>query len=229
MADDTGSSLSARTMLGCASGRLDASGWSLIGANLVTIVIALARGWPLLEIMWIYWGQSVIIGFFNFLRIMNLRQFSTEGVLVNGRSVDPTTKTKVEGAIFFACHYGFFHAIYCVFLVAGPFSARDADATAMDLPFMAICLATFLANHAFSFAHNFQRDRQRCPNIGTVMLFPYARILPMHITIIIGSALAGGPVAIALFLMLKTGADLIMHAIEHSEARLPELPEGEQI
>jgi len=46
------------------------------------------------------------------------------------------------------------------------------------------------------------------------MFFPYARIIPMHLTIIFGMLLGKG--AIVLFLTLKTLADMIMHVLEHN-------------
>ena len=50
------------------------------------------------------------------------------------------------------------------------------------------------------------------------MFFPYARILPLHLTILAGFFIAGSPIGVAFFLVVKTVADLIMHAIEHSGA-----------
>lgn len=65
-----------------------------------------------------------------------------------------------------------------------------------------------------------ERDRKIKPNIGTVMFFPYLRIIPMHMTILVGSIFTGGSAgALILFLGLKTATDLIMHMIEHAEAR----------
>ncbi len=195
--------------------RFDLSTLALVGANAVTIVVALAQKWPLSDVMWVYWGQSVTIGFFQFLRILCLRQFSTEGVTMNDRPVDPTPATKVHVAGFFAVHYGLFHAGYVFFLGA------DWGWPKGNLSLLAVCLATFSVNHAFSFAHNFKRDRSRRPNIGTVMMFPYARIIPMHIAILTGGLLAKTGAGLLLFLGLKTAADLIMHAIEHAEENLP--------
>ncbi|NIP29465.1 MAG: hypothetical protein GTN99_09095 [Candidatus Dadabacteria bacterium] len=61
---------------------------------------------------------------------------------------------------------------------------------------------------------------KRTPNIGTMMFFPYARILPMHFTIIFGGSIAkASSKSLVLFLVLKTLADLIMHMIEHAQAR----------
>ena len=83
-----------------------------------------------------------------------------------------------------------------------------------------VCVLTFLVNHAFSYAQNKERDAKRVPNIGTIMFFPYARIIPMHLTIIFGSHFAKASTGdLVLFLGLKTVADVIMHMVEHAEAR----------
>jgi len=61
------------------------------------------------------------------------------------------------------------------------------------------------------------RDEKK-QNIGRVLFSPYARIIPMHLTILFGwivfNAL-GEKVALVLFLILKTIADVIMHVREH--------------
>ena len=44
--------------------------------------------------------------------------------------------------------------------------------------------------------------------------YPYLRIIPMHLTIIIGSSVAA--VALPLFIGLKTLSDAGMHAVEHA-------------
>lgn len=190
--------------------RSDPSALSLIVSNLVTIVIALIQGWELAVLMWIYWGQSVVIGLSNFVRILRLREFSTKGMRVNGRAVEPTGKVKIETAFFFLAHYGFFHLIYFLFLMG---SARIPPHSAG--PVM-LCVALFLVNHGYSLIINLRADLARKPNIGTVMFFPYARIIPLHLTIIFGSFLIQGAAGLVFFLILKTAADLIMHGVEHA-------------
>ena len=49
------------------------------------------------------------------------------------------------------------------------------------------------------------------------MFFPYARIVPMHITIVIGGAFLANQAALFMFLALKTIADIAMHVSEHRE------------
>ncbi|HRZ11275.1 MAG TPA: DUF6498-containing protein [Kiritimatiellia bacterium] len=190
--------------------RQDWSAASLMASNILTLVMALAGNWNAGTLMWVYWGQSVIIGFFNFLRMLFLKDFSTEGVKASDQPVDPTPATRRSMAFFFLIHYGGFHLVYMVFLVG--LAAKGL----VNLEGMGICLAAFLVNHAFSFFYNLQSDRRNVRNIGTLMFFPYARILPMHLTIIFGSLLPWNRGVLLLFLSLKTAADLIMHAVEHA-------------
>ena len=188
----------------------------LLAANGVTVLLATILSWNVLVLMWVYWFQSVVIGVTSFFRIRSLEDFSTAGLTINGRSVEPTEKTRNRVAFFFLQHYGFFHLGYFVFLVA--FSQHglfDVDGggplSPIDLLYIIPTCLLFLGNHVFSYSYNKPRDAGR-QNIGTLMFYPYARIIPMHLTIILGGFLGGG---LLLFLLLKTLADAIMHIVEH--------------
>lgn len=184
---------------------------SLLAANAITIVIALYEGWYINELMLIYWTQSIIIGYFSFRRMLDLKEFSTEGVRQNGRKVEPTEKTKKSMAFFFLLHYGAFHGFYLVFIFQGDNSELDGS-----MLFIGLCAVVFLVNHWYSYSQTREQDAERKPNIGTIMLFPYARIVPMHLTIILGGTMSGtSTFALLLFLGLKTAADVVMHKIEH--------------
>lgn len=188
-------------------------GWSalvLILANFITIVFAIIENWDFGLLIWIYWSQSVIIGISNFIKILRLKDFSTEGFMINNRSVAPTERTKIHTAFFFLLHYGFFHFIYFIFLFT------EYKITAEYQTFFFLTILVFLGNHLFSLLYHRGREADRKPNIGTMMFFPYARIIPMHLIIIGGFFLAHSAFAIVVFLGLKTLADLIMHAVEHS-------------
>lgn len=156
-----------------------------------------------------YWIQSVTIGIFNFIRILQLEGFSVEGMRVNGQPVAPNRHTKIHTAFFFLCHYGFFHAIYATFLVSG--GMPDF----IKLKFLIFTAVIFFFNHLFSYFFNRRKDTQQ-QNIGLLMAYPYLRIIPMHLTIIFGLFLG---VALPLFLVLKTIADAVMHAVEHRLVR----------
>jgi hypothetical protein len=64
-----------------------------------------------------------------------------------------------------------------------------------------------------------QADLRNNPNIGTLMFLPYARIIPMHLTIVLALPLGGG--ALWFFVLLKTAADVIMHKVEHRLLQKP--------
>jgi hypothetical protein len=187
----------------------DGSLWALVTTNLLSLVVAVATDWNLCSVMFLYWAQSVIIGLSNVVRILALDRFSTENFRINDREVEPTPAVKRQTAFFFLVHYGMFHAIYLVFLIG----LADALASA-DFAF-AVCVVLFALNHAWSHRYNVSLDRRGTPNIGTLMFTPYIRIVPMHLAIVAGGAFGDSAVALALFMLLKTGADATMHVVEH--------------
>ncbi len=195
--------------------RLDRSVVPLLLYNLLTMVWALFEGWQILAVMLVYWVQSVVIGFYNYHRIMDLKEFSTRNFKINDRRPDPTPETKKSVARFFALHYGAFHAAYLGFMI----SEESGEIGFSSIGVIA-CIVAFVFNHRYSYQHNKKRDSQRVPNIGTIMFFPYARILPMHLTIGLAASFGGKSIkALLVFLTLKTIADVIMHMVEHADAR----------
>jgi cellulose synthase/poly-beta-1,6-N-acetylglucosamine synthase-like glycosyltransferase len=173
--------------------------------------------------MWIYWFQSITIGFFNFIRILQLKEFSTEGFKINDKPAQPTQSTKIFTAFFFLFHYGLFHFGYMTFILTGIFTKAYGNLpTFADLIYIFLISLLFFINHLFSYVYNKPKDTKK-QNIGALMFYPYARIIPMHLTIIFGSAVAD---ALSFFLVLKTFADAIMHIVEHNVLRKGELQEA---
>jgi hypothetical protein len=183
--------------------RFDISTKVLILANLVTIIIALALHWNIRDVMWVYWAQSVIIGSITIFRILLMKQIFAAG--------------------FFLVHYGMFHLGYFFFLYY--FNDFNEQSTAtVPVAGIAACSLIFLVNHIFSSWHNWKRDMSRKPDPGTLMLAPYIRIIPMHLTIVFGSEYANSTNTLVLFLALKTMVDIIMHMVEHRPRRQAEEP-----
>lgn len=194
------------------------SGWGLLLSNLLTMGFAVVQNWSLSEIMLVYWFQSVIIGFFHVLRMLLLPRFCTEGFTGNGRRVEETARGKIGTAFFFAVHYGAFHLGYVFFIIAGTGSASDTRA--MSFRAMLITLAGFVISHGISFVRDVKEDRQRRPNLGSMMFLPYLRIIPMHLVLVAGGTLSGGNRAwLFFFLVLKTITDLLFHYFEQRIAR----------
>ncbi len=195
----------------------------LLFSNGVAIYFAVTENWKLSAIMWVYWFQSMTIGFFNFIRILELKEFSTEGFRINNQPAQPTQRTKIFTAFFFLFHYGFFHFVYMIFLLTGIFTKTTENAlNFVELKYIFGTALIFFFNHLFSYFYNRPKDTKK-QNIGALMFYPYARILPMHLTIIFGSAFGG---ALYLFLGFKTLADVIMHVVEHNVLRKGEIADS---
>lgn len=190
---------------------------SLVVANVAAIGLGLWQDWPLGSLLWPYWVQSVVIGWYSRRRILSLKRFSTEGFKVNNRPVEPTPETQRSTANFFAVHYGAFHLAYLIFLLTFSFGkVKGFSGTIDPLDWLGIGAASvaFVVNHHMSYRRHRESDSRGCPNIGTLMFLPYARIVPMHLVIIVGASM-GGAGSLLLFGALKTGADALMHGVEH--------------
>jgi hypothetical protein len=155
-------------------------------------------------LVFLYWGQSVLIGLFNFVDLLTVRNVIKESFEINGRPVDNSFKAKGCTALFFLFHYGFFHLVYFVFI------AIDSKLK-VDLHFILIGLVAFSLNLILQFIRHKQCEATHPVNVGTIFMLPYLRIIPMHLMIL-------GPVflhwkASTIFLVLKTLADVIMYLI----------------
>ncbi len=193
--------------------RFDTSVLVLVISNILTIFFAVYEGWSLATLMIIYWAQSVIIGVFTFIKIITLKNFSTENFKINDQPVGPTKGTKYFTAFFFLFHYGMFHFVYLIFLLVSIISQKQISI--LIVLTVLVSIGVFFINHLFSFLYNKEQDSQKIKNIGTIMFFPYARILPMHLTIVFGFFLVQSTAGLVFFMVLKTIADVIMHMVEH--------------
>ncbi len=186
---------------------------TLVLTNVCAIALALIFQWPIGSLLWPYWAQSVIIGWFSRQRLLALGHYSTEGFTVNDQPVEPTYETQRSTANFFTLHYGFFHFIYAIFL-----TQLASNLSLIDWLGVIAASIAFAFNHYASYRRNIEADAEGEPNIGTLMFLPYLRIIPMHLTIIIGGAVMqshSSAWAVLLFGALKTLADVGMHVAEH--------------
>lgn len=189
----------------------DPSLWGVIAGNIISIYLAIKYDWPLHQIMWVYWAQSVIIGVMNVIRMLSLKEFSTENLRQNGQRVPETQAAKRGIAGFFALHYGMFHFVYAIFL----WQEQPLNALSMnEVMLMMLGVSAFVGSHSFSLMHNMQSDfREAKPNLGTLMFYPYLRIIPMHLAIIFGGMIES--LGLLIFMGLKTLADAGTHMVEH--------------
>ncbi|MCF7866844.1 DUF6498-containing protein [Candidatus Woesearchaeota archaeon] len=199
---------------------LDISLWTLLMANIISTYFIISDSLSLMTVLFIYWGQSVIIGLFNFIRMLNLKEYSTNNVKINNLPIKPSAGIKIFLALFFAFHYGLFHIGYLFFLIFGlvfnNLMSLGVDSK-IDFLFVFLAILIFFGHHLFSYIYNRFKEHERAAkkvNIGRLMFFPYLRIVPMHAIIMFG-ILFSESISLIVFLILKTLADIAMHFIEH--------------
>jgi hypothetical protein len=186
---------------------------SLLASNALTLGAALALHWPLGWLLWPYWIQSVVIGWYARRRMLALDRFSTEGFTSNGERVPENEQGKRSTALFFALHYGGFHLAYLAFLCINHLPHARWDwlvLTGCGVSFALSQRQTFNAQHA--------ADLRGKPNLGSLMFTPYLRIVPMHLAIVVGASLGGATAMVVLFSLLKTASDLGLDAIDRRMA-----------
>jgi hypothetical protein len=190
--------------------KLNRSSASLLSVNLVTIIVALWQNWNVADLIWVYWLQSLIIGYFQVLKIKNMEIFTTDRFYINEKPVEPNNDTKLKVIYIFILTYALFHLFYLFFIpVLGMPEVKG-------LMIMGIL---YLANHYYSYLENKEIDKRTVRNIGEMMMIPFVRIIPIHITMIFAAGF-GNRISLIYFLGLKTIVDLIMHNIEHSITNL---------
>ena len=155
-------------------------------------------------IVFLYWGQSVLIGLFNFVDLLTVKNIIPGSIKINEKPVDNSSKSKGCAATFFAFHYGMFHLVYGIFILVQ--SKLD-----IDFRFAFIGLAAFSLNLIMEFVRHKQWQNNNAVNLGAMFFLPYLRIIPMHLMIL-------GPIflnwkASTIFLVLKTAADLAMYFV----------------
>lgn len=185
---------------------------NLILANAATLGLALGAGWDLGWLMWPYWIQSVVIGYYAWRRMMMLRDFSTEGLTANKRPVPETEQGKRSTATFFLIHYGLFHAGYLAYLLT-----EHGLTTSTEVLVLAVCGLSFVFSQRQTWAAQHAADLQGRPNLGTLMFLPYLRVVPMHVGILLANALGGGALMMVGFVALKTLGDL---GLDHADRQM---------
>jgi hypothetical protein len=196
---------------------------SLLVANGLTIYFFATGHGSLMEVLWIYWFQSIVIGVINFIRILSLP--SVISITLPGGIPATREVPQLPTAIFFSFSYGFYHLVYMVFLII--FSQSQTKIIVNGVPktfhFNAQGItwsAVFLATLAFAFHHayTFWVERRTLHSEGQSIIAvasPYARIMPMHLIIIfmpfIYELTNDSRIVLVSFMGLKTLADVMLH------------------
>ena len=183
---------------------LDRSGWALIAANIFAVGVGFATGLGFRDMLLVYWVQSMIIGACAVIRILWLPSHAS------------AAETRPV-ALKFALAYGAVHAGYLAYIVyAGHLSFPPLQDS---LLIHGLCAAVFAVNHGYSLYRNMRTDREGRPEPGDLAMLPFMRVVPMHVSVLVGFSMANSIAATLFFQFFKTCFDVIAHGIEHSAMR----------
>jgi hypothetical protein len=213
------------------------SSLALILANLLPLVGVLYFDWQILDILLLYWSESVIIGIVNVLR---MAQCGSDNILAGLQTPVANPATALLGQIalprhyaaglktflilFFTLHYGAFcighlTVVRALFSDEGLVGEWYSSLALIWQPAFIIAAGSIAASHLYSFAINFIGKREY-ENTGLIPLMqrPYGRIVAMHVAIVFGGGLVmwlGTALPLLVILIaVKIGLDLRFHQSE---------------
>ena len=179
----------------------DPRAWFLLLINSYLIYYYLQNPGEFNTIVWIYWLQSILIGFFTFIELLKTENPDETSMKMNDQ---PVTKKNIGcAAFFFLFHFGFFHLVYAIFLLTGFSAGANAK-------IVLIKGGIFLVESTFDLIRRRSATKEgEKENIGKMFFVPYLRIIPMHLMILVPGFLGFG--SSVIFLILKTLADIGMY------------------
>jgi hypothetical protein len=183
----------------------------LLGANTLPLLGVLLGGWDLVEILFAYWAENAVIGFYSLLKMI-FAPDDTRGLLII-----LTVFMKIFGCAFFIVHFGGFTAAHGALLYAISREFLNMQIQPLELLYMGrYVVAALFLSHGYSFVVNYLIKGERNQTKGNDPMFePYRRVIVMHVTLIFGAGciiILGQPFFMLLILVvLKTAVDLYAH------------------
>jgi hypothetical protein len=195
----------------------------LVIANAIALALGLLLKWPIDVMLWPYWIQSAVIGFFAYRRLTALdKVFAAQQNPEPPDEWDSDTRvtgarSRISPAAFFAIFYG---AWFLMFLGA-LFQNHVANIDSWDVVGIAVAGFAFTYNHWYSYRENSAADVAGNPTLPTAFFAPFLRAAPMFIGFYAAQELAGRTTAwlVIGFCAAKTLVDIAMHRNERRMLR----------
>lgn len=213
---------------------------SLIFTNIIVIIFAILQKWNFGVMILLYIIQSFIIGFFQFLKMLNKKnlEVSNSKFLYN-LSLSNIKAAKNIMAIAYWHLYNsilFFYLLFAIGVSLIPsFICSKAELIAQFGFNSAICgqaimtptgwiyfgfsILIFFINHLISYIVNFKKDTEKPETIWRLIFMPYVRIVPIQM---VAGFLSFFNPSMILFLLLKTIVDIYTHNYIHKVDEISE-------
>ncbi|MBS1642695.1 MAG: hypothetical protein JST94_01455 [Bacteroidetes bacterium] len=175
--------------------------WALLGMNGYIVYYYSMHPNSYSTIVALYWVQSVCIGIFNFLSLITFPNTNSK-ITLSGKTIT----NKGCFSIFFLVHYGIFHLVYLVFILIDVVKIDQ-----LNWRFLKAAVIIIIASTAINFIQDKIKTQKQGANYNTMFMMPYARIVPMHLMILLPKFFNIS--APYLFLILKTLADVLMYFV----------------
>jgi len=182
--------------------KIDSDTVFIIIANLTTLLGVIFLNWSLFSVLFLYWLESAIIGFFNMVKMIiapsYLGDYRDSEDYKNGR-IDSKKIRFLKTILipFFVIHYGIFmigHLFFIYFVSFAPYIFTHNGYFPKDIGFsyeIFLPLLMLLFSHGFSFFKNFIVEKEYLKVSAINLMFaPYGRIILMHLTLFLGAGIA---------------------------------------
>ncbi len=196
---------------------------SLIIANIIPLFGVLFWQWDISSIIFLYWFENIVIGFYNIFRMKKAAAHATE-MEVNDQKIIVKTeedRKKIKAVTyiflipFFIIHFGLFslgHGIFVFFMFGRP------ELYGISL---IAAIGSLMVSHGISYTRNYIGNQEYMKTNPAVQMFrPYKRIMVMHFTIILsGFTLLGlgAPIwSLVILIAIKIGVDWNLHTKSHT-------------
>lgn len=209
--------------------RRDPTAWLLIVSNVVAVVLALRDPPVFPALVFVYWGQCLIIGFFTILKFFFIPiTLGPEAERRPALRFVILSVARVLLAAFFVVHYGGLVMITGALaeVISGEEMLLRSGRRRFDLVQymlgLAGPLAVFFVSHAVSFVRNFLVGGEyRHRTIESQMTRVCPRAMVMFLVVFFGGGLLSltrvPGIFILVFVPLKIAVDLAAHVHDHRE------------
>lgn len=209
----------------------DVSIISLVLGNVVPLLGVLFWNWDPASIIFTYWLENIVIGFYNVLKMLKAARPTlpdTPPIMVNMPWWKGPIYTRSKRAFVwsFIAFYGFFIAFH------GIAAFTFFKPTTLYLTSIMIAVFSLFISHGISYAHNFiGKGEYQKVTPDSLMLDPLKRVFFMQAAVMVGAVAAevlGAQIfTLVVLVFLKIFVDLLTHRYLHSLiAKLPsQMPE----
>lgn len=170
---------------------------ALILANIIPLWGIAMWHWSTTDLLFCFWIESAVTGIFTLLKLARYRDLFLMA--------------------FFPLHYGLFMLVHLIFLITGASIGFFGVDRVTDIGALLMNMGLFflgsLGSHALSFFVNFLQGREWQKHQSSYyFILPYGRIVPMHLTIILGAIFGAGPF---ILYGIKMVVDIAGYCVEH--------------